>query len=121
MNENNTKKKTVKGLSIGSKVIAVTFDINQIPPDGGFHGWMIDHTVTDIIGDTTVVLQMTNKPDKQIKFDFRDDTINCLYSSPEPNGWYTGLFTDLKLFFEQYKNLQEQLKLNTEKKEDSNV
>lgn len=112
----------VKGLKVGDKVFAVTFNSNDLPPDGGFKGWIIDHQVVDIINDTTVKLEMVKNPSKSVVFDFKDDTVNYLYASPEKNGWYTGIFTDVSLFFDQYKEIYAKVKGNEPiKKETENV
>jgi len=113
----------VKGLKVGQKIICVTFDSNNLPQDGGFHGWIVDHEVVEIISDTAIKIRMVKDPKKELTFDFKDDTINVLYTSPERAGWYTGIFTDMKSFFEQFNTIYAQVKgkpLVGENKEDPN-
>lgn len=111
----STEIKSVKGLTKGSKVIAVTFDATALPPDGSFHGWAVDHIVSDILGENKIVLQMVSKPEKSIVFDFEGCNINCLYNPSIKPDWYTGIFTDMQIFLEQYREIYNKLKENKNK------
>ena len=102
----SNKDKSVKGLKIGSKVAFVSFKANDLPPAGGFKGHIIELDVIDINSDTSVTFQSTKNPEKKFTFDFKDDTVNCLYTNAkETDEYYTGIYTDLKLFFDKYKEI----------------
>ena len=109
----------VKGIKVGDKLFFVTFDGNTIPSDESFKGYILDHEVIDIIDNFVIKLKMIKKPDKEITIDLTNDSPNYLYMTPNRPGWYVGIFTDVRMFFDQYRALIRQLKV-TKKKESKN-